>query len=431
MKLKRDTNVAISQKIKSNYTRILNTELKMALGCTEPIAIAYCAAYARKILGKAPERYVVYCSGNIIKNVKAVTVPKTGGLKGIQAAALAGGIGGDADAELRVLESLTDEDRAKIRSACAQDIVEVKLLESGHALHIIIHVFAGEDEASVEIIDNHTGIGRVERNGEVLHERRDEVAEQDEAYTSLNIADILEYAKEVELGVIRDCLLRQIQCNGAIAREGLKNIYGAGIGPILMKNAGESLREQAMATAAAASDARMNGSAMPVVINSGSGNQGITVSVPVLVFAQDMQADEETLLRALCVANLVAIHQKTGIGKLSAFCGATCAAAGAVAGIAFMRGEDYEVIAQLVSNALATVGGMICDGAKSSCAGKIAVALDAAFLGYEAAKQQRSYKNGEGIVHESVEGTIDSIGRIASKGMYSTDIEILNIMLEN
>ena len=404
----------------------------MALGCTEPIALAYAAAYAREVLGRAPERYEAYCSGNIIKNVKAVVVPQTGGLKGIEAAVLAGGIGGDAQAQLQVLERLTDEDRAQIRAQRDKGAVEVKLLESEHALHIIVRAFAGEDEASVEIVDSHTGIGRVTRNGRTIREGAAAEEEAREAeYESLNIAQILQYADSVDLDQVRNCLQRQIACNQAIASEGLQNVYGAGIGPLLMETAGENLRERAKAAAAAGSDARMNGCALPVVINSGSGNQGITVCMPILVYAQALGVSDEVLLRALCVGNLVAIHQKAGIGKLSAFCGVTCAAAGAVAGIAYMKKEPYEVIAQLISNALATVGGMVCDGAKSSCAGKIVIALDCAFTAYEAAKRSRSYKGGEGIVKRDVEKTIQSVGRMAAKGMHSTDLEILNIMLED
>lgn len=414
------------------YTQILKSELRTAMGCTEPIAIAYCAACARKVLAAKPERYEVFCSANIVKNVKAVVVPQTGGLKGIETAALAGGIGGNADAELEVLSCLTDAHRQEICDCLKKGIVEVKPLEGPHALHILVKVYAGTESACVEIIDSHTQIGRIWKNDELLREHVIEDAVEETTYESqeLNVRDILSYAQKVDLASISDVLERQISYNSAISEEGLAHVYGAGIGPVLMENAIDSVRERAKAAAAAGSDARMNGCPLPVVINSGSGNQGITVSLPIIVYAREMDKPHEDVLRALCFGNLVAIHQKKGIGKLSAFCGATCAAAGAVAGIAYLEEEDYDTIAQAIVNAVATVGGMVCDGAKSSCAGKIAVALESAFIGYEAAKEQRGYRNGEGIVKQDVEKTIESVGRMASKGMHETDKEIIEIMLE-
>ena len=414
------------------YTQILKSELRTAMGCTEPIAIAYCAACARKVLAAKPERYEVFCSANIVKNVKAVVVPQTGGLKGIETAALAGGDGGNADAELEVLSCLTDAHRQEICDCLKKGIVEVKPLESPHALHILVKVYTGTESACVEIIDSHTQIGRIWKNDELLREHVIEDAVEETTYESqeLNVRDILSYAQKVDLASISDVLERQISYNSAISEEGLAHVYGAGIGPVLMENAIDSVRERAKAAAAAGSDARMNGCPLPVVINSGSGNQGITVSLPIIVYAREMDKPHEDVLRALCFGNLVAIHQKTGIGKLSAFCGATCAAAGAVAGIAYLEEEDYDTIAQAIVNAVATVGGMVCDGAKSSCAGKIAVALESAFIGYEAAKEQRGYRNGEGIVKQDVEKTIESVGRMASKGMHETDKEIIEIMLE-
>ena len=413
------------------YVSILKKELKLAMGCTEPIAIAYCAAYARSILGKEPERYEVWCSGNIIKNVKAVTVPQTGGLKGIEAATLAGGIGGDPALELEVLTGLTDEHRCKIREAIAAGIVKVHLLESIHSLHMKVHVEADGDSADVEIVDSHTGIGEVLKNGKEISGEKKAVALEEEFAPQLSIAEIIEFAENVDVEDIRETLERQIACNMAISQEGLKNLYGTGIGPMLMEAAGDSLREKAKAAAAAGSDARMNGCPMPVVINSGSGNQGMTVSLPIVTYAKGLDISPERMLRALCVGNLVAIHQKSGIGKLSAFCGATSAAVGAVAGIAWMQEADYETICGLIVNTLGTVGGMVCDGAKSSCAGKIAMALESAFMGYDAAKLGRCYLNGEGLVKGNIEETIASVARMAAKGMRSTDIEILNIMLDN
>lgn len=424
--------MAVLSTIHSNYTNILHSELKVAMGCTEPIAIAYCAAYAKKVLGCEPKRFIAYCSGNIIKNAKAVVVPQTGGLRGIEAAVIAGAVGGNPDAELEVLTGITDADRVRINELMERGIVEVKLLDSPQPLHVIITAFADGQEASVEIVGSHTHIGRIEKNGEVIKDNlADEKDPVCENYEGLNVSDILAYADSVDINDVKDILEKQIAFNSAISDEGLRTVYGAGIGPALMESAGDNLREQAKAAAAAASDARMNGCPLPVVINSGSGNQGITVSMPIIVYARAAGKTEEELLRALCVGNLIAIHQKTGIGKLSAFCGATSAAVGAMAGIAYMEKADYPTIAQLITNAIATVGGMVCDGAKSSCAGKIATALESAFIGYEAAKLNRGYREGEGIVKENVEKTIHSVARMAANGMRATDMEILNIMLGN
>ena len=422
--------MSLDQNTIALYTKFLHEELVPAMGCTEPIAIAYGAAYARKVLGKPAERYEVECSGNIIKNVKAVTVPQTGGLKGIEAAVLAGAIGGDADRELEVLSTVNQADLCEIRRGLEERVVAVKPLDSTHTLHIIIHAFAGGDSVCVEIIDTHSNVGRVVKNGRVIHQRV-EVAAQDDVSErrALNVADILDYADQVDLELVRDVLERQISYNSAISQEGLSGKWGAAVGKTLLDTCGAGIRVRAEAAAAAGSDARMSGCAMPVVINSGSGNQGMTVSMPVITYAKELGVSHEKLLRALCVANLVAIHQKTDIGRLSAFCGAVSAATGAAAGIAYMEGASYAVIAQTVVNSLANVGGMVCDGAKPSCAAKIVSALESAFLGYELAKRGRGFYDGEGIVKADVEATIASVGRMASVGMRSTDREILNIMI--
>lgn len=422
--------MSLDQNTIALYTKFLHEELVPAMGCTEPIAIAYGAAYARKVLGKPAERYEVECSGNIIKNVKAVTVPQTGGLKGIEAAVLAGAIGGDADRELEVLSTVNQADLCEIRRGLEERVVAVKPLDSTHTLHIIIHAFAGGDSACVEIIDTHNNVGKVVKNGQVIHQRV-EIAAQDDISErrTLNMEDILEYADRVDLTLVRDVLERQINYNSAISREGLGGKWGAAVGKTLLDTCGAGIRVRAEAAAAAGSDARMSGCAMPVVINSGSGNQGMTVSMPVITYAKELGVSHEKLLRALCVANLVAIHQKTDIGRLSAFCGAVSAATGAAAGIAYMEGASYAVIAQTVVNSLANVGGMVCDGAKPSCAAKIVSALESAFLGYELAKRGRGFYDGEGIVKADVEATIASVGRMASVGMRSTDREILNIMI--
>jgi len=420
----------MEEKIQQAYTDILKEELKTAMGCTEPIAIAYCAAYARKLLGKMPESCEVSCSGNIIKNVKAVTVPQTGGLKGIEAAALAGLVGGDADRQLEVLTTVSDADREEIKRLLGSGLVSVEILESKHPLHIIVELKAGADDVSVEIVDSHTGLGNIVMNGKTLHERETLVKEREELdYDLLNIKDILEYANIVDLETVSDVLKNQIEKNYGIAQEGLKHEWGAAVGKTILNSEKNGIQTMAKAMAAAGSDARMNGCSMPVVINSGSGNQGLTASLPVIVYAKDCGTDTDALMRALCVSNLVAIHQKTSIGKLSAYCGAVCAAAGAISGIAYLQGASREVIEQSIINTITNVGGMVCDGAKSSCAGKIATALECAFLGYELAKSNHGFRNGEGIVKENVEKTIASVGRMARDGMHETDKEILEIMV--
>ena len=339
--------MAITQETCQLFTRFLEEELVPAMGCTEPIAIAYGAAYARRLLGKTPTAYDVQCSGNIIKNAMAVTVPQTGGLVGIQAAVLSGAIGGDADRALEVLTTVTEEDLVQVRQAMEAGIVTVRPLDTTHTLHIIIRETAGDDWVSVEILDTHTGLGEVVKNGEVLRQRQETVQEDPYAQRRcLNLKDILAYADTVDLDDVKELLERQVAYNMAISQEGLSNPWGASVGQTLLRYTGEDLRTRMKAAAAAGSDARMNGCTLPVIINSGSGNQGITVSLPVAVYAEHIGASHEKMLRALCVANLLAIHQKTGIGRLSAFCGAVCAATGAVAGIAYLDGASYEVMSQ-------------------------------------------------------------------------------------
>lgn len=420
----------MDNKKKQAYTEILREELKTAMGCTEPIALAYCAAYAKKLLGRMPEACDVYCSGNIIKNVKAVTVPQTGGMKGIEVAVLAGLVGGDAEKQLEVLTTVREEDRAEIRSLLQSGLVHIHVLDSTHLLHIVTELKAGEETVSVEIIDGHTNLGDVIHNGQTLHTRQElEIRRSHLRYDLLNIRDILDYADTVDLKEVSELLGSQIQKNSSIAKEGLAHDWGAAVGKTLLCCEGSGTWTRAKAMAAAGSDARMNGCAMPVVINSGSGNQGLTVSLPVAVYAQDNNVSRERLLRALCVSNLVAIRQKREIGKLSAFCGAVCAAIGAVTGIAYLEGASYQVISQTIINAIVSIGGMMCDGAKSSCAGKIASALDCAFLGYELARKGHGYRDGEGLVKANVEQTIESVGAVARNGMRSTDQEILRIMV--
>ena len=356
-------------------------------------------------------------------------MPQTGGMVGIEAAVLIGAIGGDASLEMEVLTPVTEAHRQKLRKMLERGCVEVDLLDTEHTLHIQIEATAGSDVVSVEIIDSHTQFGLITKNGQVLHRLEPSAsAEHRQQYELLTVDGILEYADTVALEDVADVLDRQVQCNLAIAREGMDHTWGASVGQTL-QGRDDSLYTRLCAMAAAGSDARMSGCAMPVVINSGSGNQGMTVSIPVAVFAEAGGYDHPALLRALCVANLIAVHQKANIGKLSAFCGAVSAAAGAACGIAYLEGASREVIGQTLINCVATIGGMVCDGAKASCASKIAAALNTALLGYEMAKQDRGFRQGEGIVQDDVEKTIENLGRMAAKGMRSTDTEILNIMI--
>lgn len=417
--------------IYDEYLAILKEELVPALGCTEPIAIAYAAAKARELLGRLPEEIVVRCSGNIIKNVKAVIVPTTGDMKGIETSAILGAVGGNPDKELEVLVDVTDEDLEKTRELLKKKICRVELLEGVSNLQIIVELKAGDDTALAEIAFSHTNIVRLEKNGEVLFEkekRADKAATTDR--TLLNLKDIYEFTNTVKIEDVKDLIDRQIAYNMSIAREGLTKKYGANVGATILKHYGDDVRSRARALPAAGSDARMNGCVLPVMINSGSGNQGMTVSLPVVVFADHLFSDKEKEYRALVLSNLAAIYQKNELGKLSAYCGAVSAAAGAGAGIAYLHDADFDMIAETMTNTLANVSGIVCDGAKASCAAKIASAVDAAIMGYYMAAEHRGFQNGEGLVKEDVEATIKSFGRMGREGMRSTDIEILKIMLE-
>ena len=421
----------MDKKVYNTYTALLNSELKMATGCTEPIAIAYAGARLRQVLGEIPEHCTVYCSGNIVKNVFAVTVPNSGGAKGIDTAALLGIIGGDADSVLDVLHAVTPEDIELMNKLLADKVCDCELVEGVENLYVRIEARAGENTALVEIKDYHSNITRIEKNGEVLlsaEEAGSEATAIDK--TLLNVHDIFEYANTVELADIKDVLLNQIKCNSAIAEEGLKNPWGSQVGRTIYEHdLGKSVWNKARAYAAAGSDARMNGCPMPVVINSGSGNQGMTVSLPIYVYAEALGVDEEKMLRALALANLISLHQKRYIGSLSAYCGAVSAATGAACGIAYMEGGDYKLICDVITNSINTTGGMVCDGAKSSCAAKIATALDMALLSYEMSKKNRAFMPGEGLVEDNIEETIANVGRMGRDGMKSTDVEILKIML--
>ena len=412
----------MDQKLYTNHLEILKDELIMALGCTEPIAIAYAAAKARKLLGQMPEKCVVSCSGNIVKNVMGVTVPNSGGLKGIDVAAVLGIVGGDPDMDLAVLESVTKEDQEKTKELLNQKFCTCKLIEGVATLYIVVELRAGEHTALVEI--QMSVLKKTEADEENGHKAGDKQL--------LTVKNILEFADKVKIEDVEEILNRQIECNMAICREGLEHPYGAEVGRILIDgNEKPTVGLKARAFAAAGSDARMNGCPMPVVINSGSGNQGITVSVPVIVYAKEKNIEKEKLLRGLVVSNLIAVHQKKYIGSLSAYCGVVSAACGAACGICYMLGYPYEVVCETITNTIATVGGMVCDGAKSSCAAKISTALQTALLGMKMGLHDRAFQPGEGLVEDDVEETIRSIGRMGRDGMHSTDLEILNIMLGN
>ena len=415
------------------YVQILAEELVPAMGCTEPIAIAYGAAKARETLGRLPEKVLVAVSGNIIKNAKSVVVPNTGGRKGIEAAAAAGIVAGKADRELEVIAQIKERDRLDIDNFLREHPVQVEGIEGGLTFDVRLTLWAGEDQVKLRIANYHTNIVYLEKNGEVLHclsvdgEEENGLADR----SLLNVWDIYDFAETVNLADVQEVIGRQITYNMAISQEGLTGNYGANIGKVLRNTYGsEDVVIRAKAAAAAGSDARMGGCELPVVINSGSGNQGITASVPVIVFAEEWGASREKLTRALVLSNLVTIHQKSRIGRLSAYCGAVSAGAGAGAGIAYLNGGSYQDIIHTVVNALAIVSGIICDGAKASCAAKIAAAVDAGILGYHMYQEGQQFYGGDGILSKGVEATLENVGWLGKVGMSGTDREILKIMLK-
>ena len=414
------------------YVDILHEELKPAMGCTEPIAIAYAAARARAVLGCLPDRLLVEVSGNIIKNVKSVVVPHTGGLRGIPAAAAAGAVAGDADAELEVLSRVTPQEIAAMGEFLKTVPVEVRHADTGHIFDIMVTAFRGGDSAFVRIVDYHTNVVSVKRNGETLLEKK--LVTQTDGLTDrscLTVEGIVEFAECVDPEDVRELLERQIAYNMAIAEEGLRGNYGANIGKTVLRGREYDINYKMRAWAAAGSDARMNGCELPVVINSGSGNQGITASVPVIVYARETGKSHEELLRALVVSNLVTTHLKTGIGRLSAYCGAVSAGCGAAAGLAWLQGGRFHKIAHVIVNSVAVTSGIVCDGAKASCAAKISAAVEAGLLGLAMYEDGNQFFGGEGIVKKGVENTIASVGRLARFGMEQTDKEIIRLMMEN
>ena len=415
----------------SKYIQILHEELQPAMGCTEPIAIAYAAAKARETLGALPEQLVVAVSGNIIKNVKSVVIPHTGGLRGIPAAVAVGAVAGDPAGELEVIAHVTEDQIRATEKYLQATPIEVRCAETPHIFDIQITATRGEDTAFVRIVDYHTNIACIRRNGQTLFEKECETKEEGLTdRTCLSVEGIVAFADCVDPEDVREVLQRQIAYNMAIAEEGLRGNYGANIGKVILQNGENDIHYKMRAWAAAASDARMNGCDLPVVINSGSGNQGITASVPVIVYARETEKTEEELLRALCVSNLVTIHLKTDIGRLSAYCGAVSAGVGAGAGLAYLKGGRVETVAHTVVNAIAVTSGMICDGAKASCAAKIAASVDAGLLGLAMYENGNQFYGGDGIVKKGVENTIATVGRLARFGMEQTDKEIIHLMMD-
>ena len=412
------------------YVKILKEELIPALGCTEPISIAYAAAKARAVLGDFPDEIIVKCSGNIIKNVKGVVVPMTKNMRGIKVAAILGAVGGDATRGLEVLTSVQPKHLIETQALLEAGMCKEELLTTCHCLHIIVQMQKGVESSLVEISHGHMNVVRVEKNGVALDAKEADIEEETGPVGReiLSVAGILSFADTVDITQVEELLEKQIAYNSAISEEGLSGLYGANIGATLLDGFGEDVKVRAKARAAAGSDARMSGCELPVVINSGSGNQGMTVSLPVIEYAKELNSTKEMLYRALCVSNLVAIHQKTKIGKLSAYCGAVSAAAGAGAGIAYLHGDGLREVSLTISNTLANVAGIVCDGAKPSCAAKIASSIDAAIMAYAMAKQGKSFGAGEGLVEEDIEETLNNFGNMARLGMKETDQVILKLM---
>ena len=422
-----------TEPIYRQFVSILEEELRPAMGCTEPIALAYAGAKATALLGALPERIEVAVSGNIIKNVKSVVVPNTGGLRGIAAAVCAGVVAGKAEKELEVISTVTEEERARLRQFMKTAEVNIRPSDAELVFDIHLILYKGTDTAEVRIVNHHTNVVFLRRNDEILLELPVEESSEDNLTdkSCLSIQRIVDFADALDIEDVRHCVGRQIEYNMAIAEAGLEGDWGANIGSVILAQQGKSLEKRACAYAAAGSDARMSGCEKPVIILSGSGNQGITACVPVVVVARDMNATEEELIRAVVVSDLVTIHQKTGIGRLSAYCGAISAGCGAGAGIAYLRGGRVHAVAHTVVNGIAILSGTICDGAKPSCAAKIAAAVDAGILGYDMYLEKQQFYGGDGIVTKGVDQTVTNVGRLAREGMRETDRTILQIMLSD
>ena len=413
---------------------ILKRELIPAMGCTEPIAIAYAAAAARSLLGSMPASITVKCSGNIIKNVKGVVVPNSGGLRGIDISAILGTIGGKPEKKLQVLEDITDENREEAVRLQAENYCKVEKMDTAEGLHLEVTAVGQGHSAAVEIAGQHTNIISMKKDGTILkgENRAAGCGESDTSadFSGISVGDIYQFIENADPSRLEELVGPQAECNMAIAKEGIAHEYGVCVGRSLIKSYGDDVKVLARALPAAGSDARMSGCPMPVVINSGSGNQGMTVSLPVIVYGKHLGVSREKLLRALAFSNLLALYQKSKIGRLSAYCGAVGAACGSGAAIAYLCGETYDVICRTITNTLANVSGIVCDGAKPSCAAKIASAVDAAIMAYSLAKDGHVFGPGQGLVKDSVEKTVECIGLMAKEGMKETDTEILKLMLQ-
>lgn len=418
---------------KENFLAILKEELIPAMGCTEPIALAYAAAKGREYLGADPERIVANCSGNIIKNVRCVSIPNSDGMHGIEAAVVLGALGGDASKEMEVLEAATKEHIARTKELLMKDACKVDFLDSEIPLHFRIEMYAGQDKVLVEVKYSHLNVTLIEKNGEVVlsdNHMQERLSRTPADRSALSLEQIKAFADEVEIKEIKDMFEQQIRCNMDIAYEGISGDYGLGIGRVIRSAYADSTITRMKAYAAAASEARMAGCNMPVIINSGSGNQGIASSVPVIVYARENNIRQEILYRSLAFAGLLTIFQKEFIGKLSAFCGAVSASCAAGAAITYMKGGSIKQIRDTIDNTLANIPGIICDGAKISCAAKIASSVDAAMMAHHLAMEGHAYEAYTGILREEVEETISCVGYIGKIGMRETDKEIVKLMLE-
>ena len=419
-----------------NYLAVLHEELVPAMGCTEPVAIAFASAKAREVLGQEPSRALVEVSGNIVKNVKSVVVPNTGGLKGIKAAAAAGIVAGDSEKKLEVIAAVGEEKQREIAAFLERVPMEVVMADTERVLEMTITVYAApeggpESWARVRIINTHTNIVLIEKDGKsLLSVKEEQEAGAKTDRTMLDVEAILDFAGTVRLNDVRELMEQQIAYNTAISAEGLRGNYGANIGRVLRENYGDDVKIKAKAAAAAGSDARMSGCGMPVIILSGSGNQGMAASLPVIEYAAHLRKSRDELIRALILSDLIAIHLKTGIGRLSAYCGVVCAGAAAGAGIAYLKGGALDEVSHTLVNALAITSGIVCDGAKPSCAAKIAASVDAGILGYEMFSHGQQFYGGDGIIAKGVENTIKNISRLGKEGMRKTDKEIIRIMLD-
>ena len=427
--------MSLNSEALQNFTMILREELVAAMGCTEPIAISYAAARARSELGEIPERIRITCSGNILKNVKGVTVPNSGGGKGIETAAILGAVAGNADKMLEVISEVDYRARDITRKLCEAGICEVELAENVPNLYIRAEMWANGHEAAVTVEEHHTDVTEIKKDGRIVFvsEKRttsEEKEVQRGDRTRMTLKGILEYADTVNLAEVEDILEKQVRFNTAISQEGLDNPWGARVGKTMLENWSDDVKCCACARAAAGSDARMSGCPLPVVINSGSGNQGITVTMPVVTYAERWHLSTSKMYRCLIVSNLVSIYIKHYIGELSAFCGAVSAACGAGAAITYMSGGTYEQIGGTITNTLGNVGGIVCDGAKPSCAAKIASSVHAALLAHYMSISQKEFHGGEGFVESDVEKTIKNMGYIGKIGMKETDREILNVMID-